>query len=399
MDGGEQYFNFNGIDKQYYYRTKDLEHIGAYGNEVKTENRPMVQRWLIDQCKNYIEEFGIDGFRIDLAGQIDQQTLIALKEAIGEDKIVYGEAWIGSNDPEFENNPDWDWYKEDSPITFFQDDARNAFKGPVFTLSDKYQDRGWPGGKFDERENVMKGLANRFDSDKTPISGINYLDIHDNFALADQFAEADFDGRLAVDQDAYRIAATLLYTSLGPIVTHGGSEIMRSKAHAPLQEVVKTTNAGFKVYMHGYRDTYNHRTANQFIWEQVGKRPTATNRNDYAMMQKFWKGLNEFRSSSYGEVFRVDSASEDYYQFILPENEGQLGYVVDDRVLVLLNPSKVQGYFDTPMLKEGLWQLVGTNQGISLRGMKHARLPQRLYGGQGYSINLNPGDIAIWVKN
>jgi pullulanase len=399
MDGGEQYFNFNGIDKQYYYRTKDLEHIGAYGNEVKTENRPMVQRWLIDQCKNYIEEFGIDGFRIDLAGQIDQQTLIALKEAIGEDKIVYGEAWIGSNDPEFENNPDWDWYKEDSPITFFQDDARNAFKGPVFTLVDKHQDRGWPGGKFDERENVMKGLANRFDTDKTPISGINYLDIHDNFALADQFAEADFDGRLAVDQDAYRIAATLLYTSLGPIVTHGGSEIMRSKAHAPLREVVKTTNAGFKVYMHGYRDTYNHRTANQFVWEQVGKRPTATNRNDYAMMQKFWKGLNELRNSSYGEVFRVESASEDYYQFILPENEGQLGYVVDDRVLVLLNPSKIQGYFDTPMLKEGLWQLVGTKQGISLRGMKHARLPQRLYGGQGYSINLNPGDIAIWVRD
>ena len=399
MDGGEQYFNFNGIDKQYYYRTKDLEHLGAYGNEVKTENRPMVQRWLIDQCKNYIEEFGIDGFRIDLAGQIDQQTLIALKEAIGQDKIVYGEAWIGSNDPEFENNPDWDWYKEDSPITFFQDDSRNAFKGPVFTLVDKYQDRGWPGGKFDERENVMKGLGNRFDTDKTPISGINYLDIHDNFALADQFAEVDFDGRLAVDQEGYRIATTLLYTSLGPIVTHGGSEIMRSKAHAPLQEVVKTTNAGFKVYMHGYRDTYNHRTANQFVWEQVGKRPTATNRNDYAMMQKFWKGLNELRNSSYGEVFRINSASEDYFQFILPENEGQLGYVVDDRVLVLLNPSKVQGYFDTPMLKEGLWQLVGTKQGISLRGMKHARLPQRLYGGQGYSINLNPGDIAIWVRD
>jgi pullulanase len=399
MDGGEQYFNFNGIDKQYYYRTKDLEHIGAYGNEVKTENRPMVQRWLIDQCKNYIEEFGIDGFRIDLAGQIDQQTLIALKEAIGEDKIVYGEAWIGSNDPEFENNPDWDWYKEDSPITFFQDDARNAFKGPVFTLVDKYQDRGWPGGKFDERENVMKGLANKFDTDKTPISGINYLDIHDNFALADQFAEADFDGRLAVDQDAYRIAVTLLYTSLGPIVTHGGSEIMRSKAHAPLQEVVKMTNAGFNVYMHGYRDTYNHRTANQFVWEQVGRRPSATNRNDYAMMQKFWKGLNEFRRSSYGEVFRVDAAGEDYYDFILPENQGQLGYVVDDKVLVLLNPSRVQGYFDTPILEEGRWQLIGTKQGISLRGMKHARLPQRLYGGQGYSINLNPGGIAIWVRN
>ena len=38
MTDQEWFFNFNGIDKQYYYRTKDFEHIGAYGNEVKTEN-------------------------------------------------------------------------------------------------------------------------------------------------------------------------------------------------------------------------------------------------------------------------------------------------------------------------------------------------------------------------
>ncbi|MEL6823382.1 MAG: alpha-amylase family glycosyl hydrolase, partial [Calditrichota bacterium] len=94
MDGNEWYFNFNGIDKQYYYRTKELQHIGAYGNEVKTENRPMVQRWIIDQCLHYINEFGIDGFRIDLAGQIDEHSLIALRKAVGPDIIIYGEPWI-----------------------------------------------------------------------------------------------------------------------------------------------------------------------------------------------------------------------------------------------------------------------------------------------------------------
>ena len=190
----------------------------------------MVQRWLIDQCLHFINEFGIDGFRIDLAGQVDEQTLMALQEAIGRDKILYGEAWIGSNDPAFEDNPDWDWYKADSPITYFQDDSRNAYKGPVSELNDHRQDRGWPGGKFDERDNVMLGLANKCVDDKTPLSGISYLDIHDNFALADQFGGAAFDGRHSVDQDEYKIAVTLLYTTLGPIVTHGGSEIMRSKA-------------------------------------------------------------------------------------------------------------------------------------------------------------------------
>jgi pullulanase/glycogen debranching enzyme len=399
MDGNELYFNFNAIDKQYYYRTKDFDHIGEYGNEVKTENRPMVQRWLIDQCKAFIEEFGIDGFRIDLAGQIDEQSLKAIKAALGPEIIVYGEPWIGSNDPEFEANPDWDWYKEDSPITFFQDDARNAFKGPVFDLADKTKDRGWPGGKYDERENVMKGLANKFPEDKTPLSGINYLDIHDNFALADQFGTEDFDGRYAVDQDLYKIAVTLLYTSVGPIVTHGGSELMRSKASAPLMEVVKETNAGFKIYMHGKRDTYNHRAANHFVWENVGTEPQGDNKNDYKNMHAFWKGMNDFRLSDYGKVFRVSEAvPEGYYQWITPEDESMLGYIVDSKVFVLINTGSEQSEFENVKLPEGDWLLIANNQKVDFKkGVKGDKKVRKLKGGT-HSITMEPESLLIWVK-
>ena len=400
MDGNELYFNFNAIDKQYYYRTKDFDHIGEYGNEVKTENRPMVQRWLIDQCKSFIDEFGIDGFRIDLAGQIDQQTLIALKEALGPEIIVYGEPWIGSNDPEFESNPDWDWYKEDSPITFFQDDARNAFKGPVFDLADKYKDRGWPGGKYDERGNVMNGLSNSFPEDKTPLSGINYLDIHDNYALADQYATQDFDGRYAVDQDLYKIAATLLYTSLGPIVTHGGTEIMRSKGAAPLKEVVKETNAGFKTYMHGKRDTYNHRTANQFIWENVGATPTPENKNDYQNMHAFWKGLNAFRMSDYGKVFRVAEITDaDHYTWFLPDDESMLGYIIGGEVFVLLNAGNAKSEFSDIMLPDGNWVLIGNKEKVDhINGVKDKKSVASLEGGKKHKIKMEAESLKIWVK-
>ncbi|MEN0004584.1 MAG: alpha-amylase family glycosyl hydrolase [Bacteroidota bacterium] len=395
MDANSFFFNFNAIDKQYYYRTKDLEHIGAYGNEVKTENRPMTQRWIIDQCQHWINEFGIDGFRIDLAGQIDEQTLIALRQALGADKIVYGEAWIGSNDPNYEENPDWDWYKEDSPITFFQDDSRNAFKGPVFELNAPLKDRGWPGGKYDERENVMKGLTNAFPDDDTPLDGISYLDIHDNFALADQFGGPKFDGRTAVDQNLYKIAVTLLHTTLGPIVLHGGSEIMRSKAHAPLKEVVKTTKAGYNSYMHGYRDSYNHRIANNFVWAQVGNRPKAGNTNDYANMYAFWKGLIAFRKSEYGKVFRVTEAvEEDYYQFITPAEESQLGYLVDGKVLVLLNPGKATATFSGIDLPAGTWQQIGNTRAVDhLKGVKG----KALTGGQPLQVQLGAESLGIWV--
>lgn len=371
MDGN-WFFHMNVLDKLYYYRTKDLDHIGEYGNEVKTENRPMVQKWLIDQCIHLIEEFGVDGFRIDLAGQIDQQTLIKLKDAIGHDKILYGEAWIGSNDPEFENNPDWDWYKMDSPITFFQDDSRNAFKGPVFDLNSQEKDRGYPGGNLEERENVVKGLTNTFPEDYTTSSGINYLDIHDNWALADQFALSDWDGRKGVDEDIMKIAATLLYTSMGPIVTHGGSEFMRSKGHAPLMEVEKTMTNGVTMHWHGKRDTYNHRIANQLVWENVGKLRSDDNPNDYKSMLSFWRGLNRFRLSEYGEVFRIEGATpENHYQFILPNDKNLLGYIVDNKIMVFINVGNVSKTFYDIEISEGQWRFIGDNENIDYTKIQH----------------------------
>lgn len=397
MDGNSWYFNFNAIDQQYYYRTKDFQHIGAYGNEIKTENRPMVQRWLIDQCQHFINEFGIDGFRIDLAGQIDEQSLKALKEAIGHDKILYGEAWIGSNDPDYEDNPDWDWYKNDAPITFFQDDTRNAYKGPVFELNDPQKDRGWPGGNYEDREKVMNGLINKNPDDKTPLSGISYLDIHDNFALADQFG-VDFDGRNRVLSTEYKIAAVLLYTTLGPIVTHGGSEIMRSKAHAPLKEVIKTTLNGYKTYMHGYRDTYNHRKANQFIWEQVGQIPNGENYNDYDNMLEFWRGLNEFRLSQYGEVFRVaENVEDNYYHWLLPKQKSALGYIVNQKILVLINAGDHPVTFSKVELPNGKWKLIGNTNKIDIQGVR-SKKGHKISGGKKCDITLNSKELLIWAK-
>ncbi|MCS6821012.1 MAG: alpha-amylase family glycosyl hydrolase [Microscillaceae bacterium] len=401
MDKHDALLHFNALDKLYYYRTKNFEHIGEYGNEVKFENRPMVQRWLIDQCKHWIEEFGIDGFRIDLAGQIDQQTLIALKNALPPDIIIYGEPWIGSNDPDFENNPDWDWYKADAPITFFQDDARNAFKGPVSNPKNKATDRGFAGGNYKERENVKKGLAAQFPEDKTPISGINYLDIHDNWTLADQFAKKDFDGRFGVDEDNYKIAAVLLYTSQGPIVIHGGTEIMRSKGLAPLQEVYKETKAGIKVFLHGKRDTYNMRNANMFLWENVGK--TFGDKDtycDYKGMLAFWQGLTKFRLSEAGKVFRnAEPLPKDYYQWIEPQNPYMLGYFVNNKVLVLINTEEKENTFVNVQFPKGNWKLIGNNQAVNhLQGVKDEKVYQLVKGEQTLSVKMPKVSFRMWLR-
>ena len=400
MDNRQYYFNFSAMDVPYFYRTTDqLDYIGEYGTETKSEERPIMQRWIIEQCTDLIAQYGIDGFRIDLAGQTDEQSLKALREALGPEIIVYGEPWIASADPDYEDNPDWDWYKADSPITFFQDDARNAFKGPTANPQNKQTDRGYAGGNGN-RESVKNALAAGFPEDKTPSSGINYLDIHDNWALADRFAKTNWDGRYGVDKNQYKIAATLLFTSLGPIVLHGGSEFMRSKGAAPLQEIIKYTDSG-PIYLHGKRDTYNLARANAFMWENKG-----LNTGDaqgiycnYKNMFDFWKGLISFRKSSFGKIFRIsDKPQGNYYRWIEPKNTKLIGYVVDGKVFVLINTDKEASKFKDIELPAGDWYLIGNNNQIDHLGVIENDEHSVLKGSKEYDISIAAENLKIWLK-
>lgn len=399
MDGGHLLFNFNVLDKAYYHRLDDsLRHIGPFGNEVKFEERPMVQRWLIDQCRALVEEFGLDGFRIDLAGQVDEQSLIALKKALPDDLIIYGEPWIPPSDPDVTANPDWAWYKVDAPITFFQDDARNAFKGPTSNPENKATDRGYAGGDASQRPRVMLALTNGWEDEREPNRGINYLDIHDNWALADQFATTDWNGLLGVDEGPFKVAAGLLFTSLGPVVLHGGSEIMRSKGIAPLvSKVVPLPGLeGVQIAIHGKRDSYNLRRANHFLWETVGQSPASGATADFAGMHAYWKGLIALRNSDYGAVFRVGEAvPEGYYRWLLPADERLLGYVVDEKVLVLVNTAEEAASFADVELPAGNWRLVADAERVDLGGV--AGSDARLRAGT-HRLDLPPTSLKIWVR-
>lgn len=384
MEGQLQTLTFNGIDKHYYYRLDERgNHIGAFGNEVKSENRPMTQRWLLDQLRHWVDTFGVDGFRIDLAGQTDEQTLRWIQAELGEDVLIYGEPWIGSNDPDYEANPDWDWYKADSPITFFQDDARNAFKGsPGEDPTPAPASRGFAGGDPEAREAAMRGIANDYPEEPTPNAGINYLDIHDNWALADRFASCQtgdcaWDGREGVREAEMRIAAALLMTSLGPVVLHGGTEIAKSKGLAPLPAEIdgeweRTEMSVSPIYLKGRGDTYNLRAANQYDWSHVG---WADGPVDYAAMHDWWQGLIALRRSEAGEVFRVGTeVPEGHVQFFAPEDAPQaLGWLAGDRVLTLVNTGDAATTFDLGLDAAG-WRLVAQSDSeagsVQMGGMR-----------------------------
>jgi pullulanase/glycogen debranching enzyme len=399
MDARNMLFNFNVLDRDYYYRTNDAgDHIGVFGNEIKTEDRPMTQRWLIDQAKSLIGEFGIDGFRIDLAGQMDEQTLIALRAAVGPNTIIYGEPWIDVSDPVVRANPDWDWYKEDAPITFFQDDTRNALVGSPFRLEDKATDRGFAGGNASQRGDAMKAIANRWpEESRSTTQGINYADIHDNWALADRFATRDWNGSLGVEAGSYRVVAGMLLTSLGPIVLHGGSEMMRSKGLAATEEVIRRTATG-PIYFKGRQDTYNVRTPNEFVWSDLGKTIRTGAANDYSAMNAWWRGLIAFRNSEAGKVFRIATPPRgDYFNWLTPANQSLLGYVVDGKILVLTNVGASAGQFDGVTLPAGKWRKIA--DGTRIDHVRGVRGPDaRLNGGTALSLSAPATSLQIWVK-
>lgn len=398
MDARNMLFNWNVLDRDYHYRTDEGgNHIGPFGNEVKTEERPMVQRWLIDQCLHLIREFGVDGFRIDLAGQLDEQTLIALREAVGPDIIIYGEPWIDVSDPRVRANPDWDWYKEDAPITFFQDDTRNALIGSPFRLQDKATDRGWSGGHLPERDNVMRAIENSWAEERGDTRrGLNYTDIHDNWTLADRFATRDWNGLLGVDEPEYRVSAGLLLTSLGPVVLHGGSEILRSKGLYPVFEEVLQTATG-PIYMKGRHDTYNVRTPNEFVWNDVG-RTLRDGPDDVRAMHAWWRGLIRFRMSEAGRVFRVPAVTPGHVRFFAPPDRALLGYTVGGRVLVVANVGAGPGAVPDVTLPEGRWRLIADGERIDhIRGVPG---PDRLLsGGSGLTIAAPAKSVRIWVRD
>ena len=385
MDGRHLLLNFNVLDLPYHYRTnEELEHIGPFGNEVKTEDRPMVQQWVVDQLVHWVEELGVDGFRIDLAGQIDKQTLHRVMAELPDDVIVYGEPWIAPSDPDVRSNPDWAWYKADAPITFFQDDARNAFKGSPFDVAEP----GWAGGGSEAREATMRALENRYDEEPESTRGISYLDIHDNWALADRYAlDDDNNGLNGVDLSAMKIAGGLLFTSAGPVVINGGTEMLRSKGLAPHDEF-EVEVAGGPIAFKGRDDTYNLRAPNRFLWDSLEPG------SDAVEIRDFWRGLIALRMSAHGRVFRLARVPEGHYRWFTPGDRHLLGYLVGGEVLVVTN----NGAWDRSMtvdLPEGSWRQVANGEGVDLSGVPgpHARLS----GGE-HELQVPAGSFLVWVR-
>ena len=249
-------FCFNKIVPGYFSRIHDdgsYQSNSGCGNDTASE-RSMVSKYIVDSVLYWAEEYHIDGFRWDLVGLIDYDTINAVMEAVhavNPNIIFYGEGWemctwttkdgymnrmtIQPNDTKVNG--------EAGVFAFFNDTIRNAVHGGVFVATDK----GFVSGNMTgaNKMTVSSGYtANSIWGSNggtvdTPLQTINYASCHDNYTLFDNLTIDVMDAKGVTAAEAAaeaaamnNLAAAYYITAQGVPFIHAGEEMLRSKPDA-----------------------------------------------------------------------------------------------------------------------------------------------------------------------
>ena len=227
---------------EYFYRFNE---DGSYangsgcGNETASDHE-MMRRFMVESVCYWAREYHIDGFRFDLMGIHDQETMLAIKrklDMLDESIIVYGEGWAAMK-------PQYDYDKlamkefmyKMPTVGAFSDDIRNALIGSPFD-----HERGFASGNPTDWKNVAFGLVGAIDFrkyDKSvfehhwtayPMQHISYVTCHDNYCLRDRIAVSAPKESEETQLRMNKLAQTAVMVSQGMAFIYGGEELFRTK--------------------------------------------------------------------------------------------------------------------------------------------------------------------------
>lgn len=238
--------NFERTVPGYFYRQKPdgtLADGSACGNETAS-NRPMMRKYMIESVLYWINEYHIDGFRFDLMGIHDIETMNEIRKAasaVDPTIFIYGEGWAASAPqmPEDSLAMKANTYKMPG-IAAFSDEMRDALRGPFNNNEQGAFLAGLPGGE----ESIKFGIAGavkhpQINNDsvnysKAPWAGqptqmISYVSCHDDMCLVDRL-KASVPG--ITPEELVRLdklAQTAVFTSQGVPFIYAGEEVLRDK--------------------------------------------------------------------------------------------------------------------------------------------------------------------------
>ncbi|MGN0488551.1 MAG: type I pullulanase [Ruminococcus sp.] len=238
---------FEATVPNYYYRMKadgTYSNGSGCGNETATE-RLMFRNYVIQSCLYWVNEYHVDGFRFDLMGIMDVETMNMIRAEL--DKVdpkltMWGEGWTGGTC----TYPDTTCTGEkllggiqanakslDERVAFFNDGIRDAIKGSVFHADEM----GWVQGDKACFKNIYIGInasGSTSWSAQSPQQCVTYASCHDNATLWDRLCTSNrltsyYRGRHDKLLAENRLAASLVTMSQGITFFLAGEEMCRSK--------------------------------------------------------------------------------------------------------------------------------------------------------------------------
>ncbi|QGU94220.1 type I pullulanase [Clostridium bovifaecis] len=229
--------SFEKIFPGYYFRFNEdgsFSNGSGCGNDTASEHS-MMRKFIIDSIIYWIREYHIDGFRFDLMGLHDietMKTVYTIVSNLNKSIMLYGEGW-NLNTSLLENIKATQLNAAKIPgIGFFNDTIRDTIKGNVFVQ----KDRGFVNGK-EGLEDIIKAciagctitISNFKSIYTSPNQSINYVSCHDNNTLWDKLEFSNKDDTLGDRKNMVKLANGIILTSQGVPFLHSGVEFCRTK--------------------------------------------------------------------------------------------------------------------------------------------------------------------------
>ena len=311
---------FQATVPDYYYRmtkTGAFSNGSGCGNEVSSE-RAMTRKYIIDSIMHWVNEYHVDGFRFDLMGLMDTETLNLIRQAMDEVDTrltTWGEGWTGGTSTypgttctgaKYYQGVQKNAKELNSRVAFFNDVVRNGIKGTVFDITEK----GYIAGNAEYAKNVRSGVrANTTEAQGwtalAPEQCVTYADCHDNATIYDQIAASYTKDEYGVRNDkavkVNKFAAGILYTSQGVTFTLAGEEMGRTK----------------------YGDTNSYKSSpeiNKIQWQNLV---------DYADLISYYKGMMKIKKA-FSPLRAADNSYADKFSFYGKATDmiGYLAYTI-----------------------------------------------------------------------
>ena len=225
-------FCFNQIVPGYFSRISadGTYSNGSYcGNDTASE-RAMVKKYIVDSVKYWADEYHMDGFRFDLVGLIDTETINECMEEVHKthpNVIFYGEGWTMSTRLTKEG-----YTMTTQPnstqvpgFAFFSDTIRDALRGPISNNNEN----GYLAGKGGHTSTIRDSFMGKATWCKSPTQTVNYASCHDNMTLFDRLTQSCPEDTVEDRIRMNNLAAAIYMTSQGIPFIHAGEEMLRSK--------------------------------------------------------------------------------------------------------------------------------------------------------------------------